>query len=312
MLQSKKVSATGTTTANAVTPRQTSYTYDPTNRFVKTTTDAENLTTTNISFHPLYGAVVSQQNPFNQTTTTVLDNWGKPTKITDFLGKSINTAYTRTNNVFSTTNTGDDGLGTLEVKDALSLSIKKGSKNINNVWVYANTEYEPLGKKIKESEPYFETAAPTQWTIFDYDEHNRPVKTTSYTGKIINTTYNGLTVSAADPVMTKTKVMNALWQVITAIDEPGGTIQYKFDTNGNLVQSHYEGIKIDIKYDNWGRKIELTDTSAGTYNYNYNAFGETIFESTPKGQTNYTLDAVGRTLVKKVTGDGTNMTSTYS
>jgi RHS repeat-associated protein len=313
LLKSKKMSATGTTNPNnAVSPRTTAYTYDPTNRFVKTTTDTENLTTTNLSYHPIYGAVTSQQNPFNQTTTSVYDNWGKPTTITDFLGKSIVSSYQRANNVFTTTQVGDDGTSSMTVTDALGRQIKKGVKDINGNWVFVNTEYDHLGKKTKESEPYFGTAAPTQWTVFEYDDYSRPTKTTAPTGKIITTTYNGLTIAAADSVMTKTKVMNALGQVVRATDAPGGNIDYKFDANGNLLQSDYENIKIDMRYDNWGRKIELKDSSAGTYTYGYNAFGETTTETTPKGSTTYNLDAVGRVLTKTVTGDGTAITSTYT
>ncbi|MCL9804605.1 hypothetical protein NAT51_03670 [Flavobacterium amniphilum] len=310
-LQSKTISAIGTTAANAVSPRSTSYTYDSSNRFIKTTTDPEGLVTENVTYHNLYGTILKQKNPFGQITTNECDNWGKRTKITDFLGKSINYTYTRTGNIYNTTQIGDDGSSGMMESDALARPIKKGVKDINGNWVYSNTEYDFLGKKLKESDPY-STSSPSLWTVFEYDVYNRPIKSTAPTGKIITTAYNGHTVSVNDGTMCKTKTMNANGQVVSATDSPGGTINYRFDANGNLIESDYQGIKINVQYDNWGRKERLTDSSAGTYTYSYNAFGETKTETTPKGTTTYTLNPVGKVLTKSVVGGGTSITSTYT
>lgn len=312
LLKSKTISATGTTPANAVSSRNTSYTYDTTNRFIKTTTDAEGLIITNLTYHSLYGTVLTQQNPFSQVTTSIYDNWGKKTKVSDFLGKSVNYTYTRTGNLYKTLQVGDDGSSSMVESDALARQVKKGTLDLNGNWINSNTEYDYLGRKLKESDPYLATASPTLWTIYEYDDYSRPIKTTSPTGKIINTTYNGLIITATDSVMTKSKTMNANGQVISATDAPGGTINYKFDANNNLTESDYEGIKVLVQYDNWGRKIKLVDSSAGTYTSTYNAFGEVKTETTPKGSTTYTLSPVGKVLTTAVIGDGTSITSTYT
>lgn len=312
LLQNKTINATGTTAANAVTARTTTYTYDATSRFIKTSTDSEGLITENLTYHNLYGTVLTQKNPYNQITTSEYDNWGKRTRVTDFLGKSINYTYTRTGNIYNTTQVGDDGSSSIIESDALARQIKKGIKDINGNWIYSTTEYDYLGRKLKDSEPFLSTTSASLFTVYEYDDYNRPIKTTSPTGKIIATTYSGLTVSAFDSVMTKTKTMNANGQIISATDNPGGTIIYKYDANNNLVESDYDGIKITMLYDNWGRKQQLTDSSAGTYTYSYNAFGETKIETTPKGSTTYTLSPVGKVLTKAVIGDGTSITSTYT
>ena len=310
LLQSKTISATGTTVTNAVSNRSSSYTYDTSNRFIKTTTDSEGLITTNLTFHPLYGTVLTQQNPFSQITSSIYDNWGKRTKVTDFLGKSINYTYSRTVDIYKTLQVGDDGSRSMIESDVLARQIRKGAIDLNGNWVYASSEYDFLGRKLKDSEPYLSTASPSLWTLYEYDDYNRPIKTTSPTGKIINTTYNGLLVSAADSVMTKSKTMNANGQVISATDSPGGTISYKYDADKNLTESDYEGVKVTIQYDNWGRKTQLEDSSAGIYTTTYNAFGETLTETTPKGSTTYTLSPVGKLLTKAISGDGTSITST--
>lgn len=316
LLQSKTISATGAIATEAVSPRTTSYTYDPTNRFVKTTTDVEGLVSTNLTYHPIYGTVLTQKNPYNQTTTVVVDNWGKQTKVTDFLGKSINYTYTRASNLYTTTQTGDDGSVSMTQSDALSREVKKGSKDMNGNWVYVDNIYNYKGYKVGVSEPYFASSSPTQWASYEYDDYGRPVKATAHTGKIVTTTYNGLTATVTDPAMSKSKTSNANGQVITAVDSPGGTIAFKYDAMGNLTESDYDGIKLKMQYDNWGRKTQLEDSSAGIYTYQYNAYGETIKEVTPKGTTTYTLSPLGKLMTKSIVGltanEKTNITSTYT
>lgn len=312
LLQNKTVSATGTTSLNSVSPRTVSFTYDSTNRFIKTETNEEGRVKTNVSFHSIYGLPLEVRNPLNQSTKFVYDNWGKKTKITDFLNKNINYTYTKTNGNYTTLQVGDDGASSMIENDVLAREIRKGAIDINGNWVYSNTEYDYLGRKIKESEPYFGSASPSQWSTFEYDEYLRPTKITKNTGKIITTTYNGLTVLAFDSVMSKSKTANANGVVVSATDFPGGTIIYKYDANGNLLVSNYEGVETITQYDNWGRKQQLVESSSGTYTYKYNAFGELREETTPKGTTTYTLSNIGKVLTKSVIGDGTSITSTYT
>ncbi|MBN8641131.1 MAG: VCBS repeat-containing protein [Flavobacteriales bacterium] len=312
LLKNKTMSATGTTSENAVSPRTVSYTYDSTNRFIKTETNAEGRVTTYVSYHPVYGLPLEVKNSFNQSTKNIYDNWGKRTKVTDFLNKNINYTYSKINGNYTTLQVGDDDANSMVESDALAREVKKGAKDINGNWVYISTEFDYLGRKIKESEPYFGSASPNQWTTFEYDDFSRPTKTTKHTGKIITTTYDGLIVSSFDSVMSKSKTLNANGVVISATDFPGGTINYKYDANGNLVASNYDGVETTAQYDNWGRKTQLVESSAGTYTYKYNAFGEILLETTPKGTTNYTLNAVGKVLTKVVSGDGTSITSTYT
>lgn len=324
LLKDKEMSAIGTTAnVNDVTARKVSYTYDPTNRFISTVTDPENLVSTNVSFHPLYGTVLVAKNPFNQTSTSVYDNWGKRTSITDnTLNLKTNYAYSRANNIYTTTVTNtttagvSDGSSSIVEQDIMSREIRKGSKNLNGTWTYVATEYDAFGRKYRVSEPYFGSNSPSQWTVYAYDDYSRPITTTSFTGKIVNTVYNGLTVTVNDSVMSKSKTIDANGQVVSTTDTPGGTITFKYDAGGNLLESDYDGIKTIMSYDNWGRKKQLVDSSSGTYTYSYNAFGETKTEGSPKGLTTYTYDGLsGRILSKSVQGltalDATNIVSTY-
>jgi len=317
LVQQKTVSAIGTTSANAVTPLVTEYTYDATNRFVKTTKNVnDNLLVTNDSYHPIYGLVTAQTNALGQTTSSVFDNWGKRIKVTDFLGKSITYTYSRVGTAYTTTETGDDGTVSSIEQDALARETRKGTIDLNGNWNYIKTEYDAFGRKYRVSEPYAANASPTQWNTTEFDELSRPVKVTAHTGKVVTTTFNGLTVTATEPYMSKSKTMNAAELIISATDTPGGTITYKYDANGNLLESDYEGIKTTMEYDAWGRKKKLTDTSAGTYTYAYDAFSRIKEETTPKGKTVFTYDTGGRIATKVLSGltsaDATDMTATYT
>ena len=136
------------------------------------------------------------------------------------------------------------------------------------------------------------------------------------TGKIVTNTIIGLTTTVNDEILTKTQTVNANGHVISSSDNPGGLINYTYDALGNLLESDYEGVRTTIKYDDWGRKAKIIDSSAGTYTYSYNAYGELKEETTPKGTTSYTLDAFGKPITKKVMGashaEKTNITNTYT
>lgn len=315
-LKKKTISATGTTIANQFTPRSTQYTYDPTARFVQTLTDADNMVTISVAFDPIYGTVLEQKNPYNQTTKSFIDAWGKNTKVTDFLGKSIVYSYVRANGTFTTTQTGDDGTCSVLETDEMGRETRKGSKDINGNWIYKNSEYDYFDRKYRESEPYFATATPTQWSTSLFDDYNRVTKVTSPTGREANMWYAGLQVTTNDGIMTKSVTKDANGMQISNTDTPGGTINYKYDAASNMLETDYDGIKTKMTYDNWGRKLTLDDTSAGLYNYTYFADGQINSESNLKGTTTYTYTPVGKILTKTIIGatteDATNMVSTYT
>lgn len=317
LLQSKILKAENTTTLNAVASRTTEYTYDATNRFVKTVKNVEeNLTTTYDEYDPIYGLVKKETNALGQSTLSLYDNWGKRTKVTDFLGKSITYTYSKSNGVYKTTQVGDDGSNSLIEQDVLSREIKSGSIDINGNWNYVNTEYDQYGRKYRVSEPYNGSGSPSQWSITEYDDYSRPIKQTAYTGKIVTTKYEGLTVTATEPTMSKSKTINALGFVISSTDNPGGTITYVYDANGNLLESDYESVKTKITYDQWNRKKTFLDTSLGLFDYSYDAFGQLKKEISPKGITEITYYPSGQIFTKSILGntpaDVTNIASTYT
>ena len=306
-LKKKTISSEGY--ARSIAPRSTEYTYDPTGRYVKTTKDIEGLVTTNNSYHPMYGLVLSATDPFGLTIATEYDNWGKIKKATDYLGNNTITTYAKSGNEYVITKTGDDGSSSIQKSDALGRIKTTGVKNIDNTWSYKNVEYDFLGREYRKSEPY-SSGTPSLWNTTLFDDYNRIIQSTASTGLVTNINYNGLTVTANDGTKVTSSTKNANGHVITATDN-GGSISYKYYADGNLKESDFEGNRITMNYDEWGRKITLTDPSAGTYSYTYYATGEAFEETTPKGKTTYILDGAGKLIEKTIVGDLTNSKSTY-
>ena len=311
-IKKKTLSAPGATPA--VDPRTTEYTYDSSERFIKTSKDNEGFVSTNDSFDPLYGLVTKSIDPFGLSTVSVYDNWGKRTIATNYLGKNTFYSYTKSGGVYTTLQTGEDGSGSEVKSDALGRIIREGSKNINGAWSYTTTEYDFMNRKTRKSEPYFATESPSQWSSFVYDEFSRPIQTIAHTELTTNISYNGLTVTTNDGTKNSTATKNANGHTVSTSDN-GGTVVNTYYANGNLKTATYANNQISMEYDGWGRKTKLADPSAGTYQYEYNIFGETTKEIAPKGITTYDLLPTGRLNFKTIqgtNGDTTNSKTTYT
>ena len=254
------------------------------------------------------GLLNSETNPYGLTTSYSYDTWLKKIKTTDYLGKNNTYSYTRSAEKTIVTTTGDDGSGSQEVFDDLGRKITAGIKDINGNFSTVSYLYDIYDRNYKISEPYFGTS-PSQWNETQYDVYGRPIKSISFTGKTVTMGYSGLTTTVNDGTKTKSSTKNAIGNVVSMTDTPGGTINYTYFANDNLKSTDYGGVVTTIEQDGWGRKTKLTDPSAGTYLYEYNLFGEITKETTPNGTTNYTLNNVGKLTAKTIVGNPTSLTS---
>jgi RHS repeat-associated protein len=308
-LTSKTVTATG------LAPRVKSFTYDNSGRFLISSTDFEGLVTS-YTYDTNHGYLMSQTSPSNPgfalTTSYGYDVWGKTIRITDYLGKNINYVYNNnnTNGTSSIFSTGDDGSYKEGYYDQLGRNDKTGVKNSNGEVTYSTTIYDIYDRPVRISEP-FTGSSPQQWNETTYDTYGRQSNVRAYTGQTTTIAYNGLTTTVHDGFDTKVTTENAIGNVVSATDG-GGTIAYQYFANGNLKQSNTGGAIVAIEQDGWGRKTRLTDPSAGTYTYEYNALGELTKETTPKGNTTYVIDNFGKVTEKTISGTAGGATTPQS
>uniref|UniRef100_UPI0026118A69 FG-GAP-like repeat-containing protein n=1 Tax=Flavobacterium sp. TaxID=239 RepID=UPI0026118A69 len=289
-------------------PRVTEYTYDPSGRFV-IASKAITGQTTQYTYHPLYGTVLTQTNPDQLTTTTRYDNWGKPVQVTNYLGKSTYYTYTKNQQTYISQQLDADGGSTISQSNVLGQELKKGIKLSDGQWSYTAIQYDFLGRKVKESNPFVDT--PSLWTSYTYDDYNHLVETILPTGKTNRISYSGLTVTTSDGNKTSSTTQNANGHIMSATDN-GGTVTYKYNAGGAVTESDFQGTTITTQYDNWGRKSRLSDPSAGEYRYTYYPFGEVRTTTTPLGILKNFIDDFGRlTLTEEEPKNGTSFYSRY-
>lgn len=291
-------------------PREISYTFDPSGRFMTSSTDLEGLTTT-YDYNFSTGLINKIISPYNQETTFGYDLWNREIWTQDYLGNRVNTSYTETNNEYSVDVVGDDGSHSISEFDVLGRLVKEGAKDVLGQWVNKSYEYDALGRPYRVSEPYLDSGNPTQWTETQYDLYDRTKTQTLHTGRQINISYDGLSVTVDDGAKVVTSTQNGLGNILRVTD-PGGTINYHYYGNGSVKEVITNGVRVKTEQDGWGRKTKLIDPSAGTYEYEYNGYGETTKITNPNGYTEYQYSPEGRILQKDIVGQHTDLATTYT
>ncbi|KIQ17283.1 hypothetical protein RT99_19320 [Flavobacterium sp. MEB061] len=288
--------------------------YDATKRFVIKKTDHQGFVN-NFVYNTL-GQVTQSTNYLGVISDFTFDNWGKLTKskttgmsavpleTTITYTKLSDGGYTKTSQ-----NTVGDNTKSIIQYDVLGRPVITTTKGLAiNSTISKQIVYDGLGRKTKESEPYF--SSPNRWIEYEYDYLMRPTKITQPTGRIQTLSYSGLTTTSTDDGKTTTAIVDALGNKIQTTD-PGGAISFTYFANGQIKESNYEGHKVTITIDGWGNKTATTDPNAGTYTYSYDAFGQLITETTPKGKTDTTYDDFGKVTKRKLSGEGADIETDY-
>ncbi|MEO7977987.1 RHS repeat-associated core domain-containing protein [Flavobacterium sp.] len=312
-LLTKKVSAPSALPAPA--QREIIDEYDATKRFVVKKTDHQGFIT-NFVYNTL-GQVTQSTSPLGVVSDYTFDNWGKLTKTkttgisyvpletTITYAKLYDGGYTTT-----TQNTVGDNAKSSTQYDVLGRAVITTTKGLAvNSTISRQVVYDGLGRKTKESEPYF--SSPSRWVVYEYDYLMRPITITQPTGRIQTISYSGLTTTSVDDGKTTTATVDALGNK-TQTTDPGGSISFIYYANGQLKESNYEGHKVSIAIDGWGNKTAMTDPNAGNYTYSYDAFGQLTAETTPKGRTDTFYDDFGKVTRRKVSGEGADIETEYA
>ena len=276
--------------------------YDAQGRFVIEKIDNLELKTT-ISYND-WGQVLSQKDPLGNTLTSSYDAWGKLLTATHNLSGTTTHTYEKLNNhhVKTTTYSPDGGIS-ISYTDNIGQNYKSTTKAfVAGQYISKEVRYDVLGRKVKESEPYYEGESASQWNTIEYDEYSRPKKATAFTGKIVETEYTKNTVKATETNANgrfKKQTFDALGN-ITSTEDKGGVIEFKYNAAGETIEAKYGSNIVTTKYDAWGRKIEFHDPSNGLYRYEYHhGFGLLTKEISPKGYKEYLYNDKGQ-LIRQI------------
>ena len=276
--------------------------YDSKGRFAIKSVDNLGLETI-IEYNDL-GQVIKQTDPLSNTKINTYDNWHKLLASKTNVGGTTTYQYERDNNSnIIITQYDPDGDISKTYTNKLGQDYKISTKAFGQgKFVSKNTQFDILGRKINESEPYFEGQSASQWSTISYDDSVLPTKVTALTfnGKQVETTISGLTTSVKELNgygRTTSKTTDALGNVITSNDK-GGTIVFSYNAAGESIKAQYAENIVTSKYDSWGRKSELNDPSNGVYKYEYDIFGQPKKMISPKGTKEYVYNNLGQLITQ--------------
>ena len=270
--------------------------------------------------------IISSTNPMNQTTTYTNDiKWGKPTLVSGITNLQTSYGYDafgRETYAFDpqkqiTINTSynwniDASSGTIHKKtithpgkpdiivyyDILDRERRKDVQIFGNTWSSQYFTYDVRGNLFTSTLPY-KTGEVVLTTTNLYDIYNRlsssanTIGTTSY-----SYTYNNgkLTTSITNPAgQVKSQVTDATGKMTSSTDN-GGTLDYTYYSNGNIkeVKQGSQTLSSHV-YDEYGRQTSMTDINAGTTQYVTDALGQITSMITATSQTiTYIYDIMGR------------------
>ncbi|SEH34685.1 RHS repeat-associated core domain-containing protein [Chryseobacterium culicis] len=295
--------------------------YDPQGRFVIKKTDNLGLET-GIEYND-WGQIKKQTDALGNTLVNTYDAWGKLLTSKTNLEGTTTYQYNRdSDSNITVTQYDSDGDISKKYTNKLGQEYKVSTKAFGQgQFVSQETGYDVLGRKIKESEPYFEGLSPSQFNTIVYDDTVFPAKitATSFNGKKIETSVSGLTSTVKELNgygRTTSKTTDALGNVSSSTDK-GGTIQFTYNAAGEQIKAQYAENIVTTKYDSWGRKSEFNDPSNGIYKYEYDSFGQPRKTISPKGTKEFIYNNLGQLISQKElsttdAGQATNKLISYS
>lgn len=293
--------------------------YDPKGRFVINKTDNLGLHTDFI--YNNWGQVLTQIDPLDNTITTVYDGWGKILNVTSNVSGVTSYTYDKITSGPGGTKlkeTSPDGSESITFTNTIGQIYKTTAKAFGQgKYVSMDVNYDQLGRKISESESYYEGQSATQWNTISYDDTVFPTKVTatSFTGKKMETSVFGFTTTVKELngySRITSKTADALGNMVLSTD-PGGTIQLNYNANGDQVKATYGNNIVTTKYDVWGRKSEFNDPSNGKYKYEYDGLGKIKKMISPKGNKQYVYNNYGQLITQTESSlDGTSTNKSIS
>ena len=286
----------------------THYTYDYASGRPATITDANG------------GATTIAYDGFGRTlTVTVPDpTTGAPVLKTAF-------AYVDTSGAISVDETDymDSSVhaNTYRYYDGLDRLIQTRVSNASNTYNVTDQSYDALGRVAQQSLPYFSsgsartpaTTDPTLYTTYAYDPMGRTVSSTDAAGTT-TTAYLLWNVRTTDALGKVRNYGHDAYGNLIAVQEMNGgsayTTIYTWDLNKDLtaIRDALGNVR-NFTYDDLGQRLTAqdlhapSDTTFGTWTYNYDPAGNLIHSISPKAATvNYAYDPLNRVLTENYTG----------
>ena len=280
-----------------------------------------------------FGRVISETDPSGLAKQYIYDRNGKLQKIIDERDNTISFTYDNFGREVCVVNTDSTNVSTNyawanDVSEALYYikTVTSGKPTKTNYYdnfsrLVRNSEIRFDGSVLKTDRKYddygnlkavslpFKRSEASLWNVYEYDSFNRPVSYIEASGKKTLYSYENNTITTTESGIATTKRYDSLGN-ITSITDPGGTVNYDLDADGQVLRIVAPGgITTHLSYDGARRRITLDDPSLGKISTEYDAAGNISKETDGNGKSRtMEYDDFNR-LTKVVTPE---FTSTYS
>ncbi len=196
--------------------------------------------------------------------------------------------------------------------DALGRKVRQGTQRANGTWAYTLFEYDNRGRLHRESMPTA-TGNSSSWTTYTYDDTFDRLTEKEYPDGHSDTySYNGLSTTSVIDGVSTTRTVDALGNLVE-VEDAGGKLQYDLRPDGQPSQIRAPGnIATSFTYDQYGRRISISDPSAGTRTTTYDANGRVASETDANGKAvTSTHNAKGQ-LTGRTFDNGLSVTYSYN
>jgi RHS repeat-associated protein len=279
--------------------------------------------TSSYAYDEYYGFVTSETDCNGRTTRYVRDPLGitQWTYYPDSTRTCVATRWNGNSEYYTWSKSSGEGVNRSYYGKKGQLK-RTSTYGINGRIVLTSTQYDSFGRVQKESLPYFEGDA-VIWTNYTYDDYDRLTKIVKPDGTKEETTYDGLTTTyltrpVSGTTHETTVCSNVMGWTVSSTekldDNAENTVTYGHYADGALAWAKVNGqtgMCDSLRYDHRRNRVYLRDPDYGATSSHYNAFGELVSETDPKGNvaTN-TYDLLGRNTTRTVTNGGSTLEST--
>ncbi len=228
---------------------------------------------------------------------------------TEVSGVETGDEHKATNSVYYVRETKDGHAPVTTYFDKLGRKLRNVRNDVSGRFIYQDWYYNSKNGLVESvSKPYFLTAQ-RFYTVFCYDELNRPSMKILPGSRIYTTRYSEYSIFETNPENPTVEKRFDVNDNIVEIVENGIVTTKLHNADGKIIETTIndkENTKISCKYDIFGQLTEINDPAIGKKEYKYNCFGE-LLEVAHNGvieSNDIEYDKLGRILKHNEPGTG--------
>jgi len=239
-----------------------------------------------------YGRPQSEVDYLNNTLSYQYDASDRVSITTSSSGRQVTTNYYWDGNykpsfaVYGISQTANDGSVSSAWYDKSGRPLRECKKGFNGTMILIDNEYNTKGELYRISDPYFAGGSPVWAETYAYDNYGGISGITRNGGRNTVYSYSGATITETTAGKVYSKTYNPDGTMAAAEDD-GGSLAYTYYPDGKVKNITAPGaIVTSMQYSDTARnQTQLTDPSAGTITYTYNARGQILTQTNARGQT---------------------------